>query len=165
MRIIVMSDSHTSFWRVRAIVEANLGADLFIHLGDGEEEYREVAALHPEKRFLGVRGNNDYGSSSPGVATLEAEGVKILYTHGDQYAVRWNRDHLLKVALRAGVKVALYGHSHEAKIEYLEDIYLLNPGSVADSRLTPAGYMMLDITPAGIMPIHRTIDPAPEEYR
>ena len=39
MRIIAMSDSHTSFDKVRQIVERNKEADLFIHLGDGEDDF------------------------------------------------------------------------------------------------------------------------------
>ena len=166
MRIIVMSDSHTAFGRVYTIVERTWQeADLYVHLGDGEEEYLEVAALFPGKKFLHVRGNNDYLSAAPQEITFDADGVTVLCTHGDRYAVRWNRDYLLAAAKKKGARVALYGHSHEALCEYLDDIYLINPGSVADSRLTPAGYLVLDITPQGIVPIQRRIEPSPEEYR
>lgn len=166
MRIIVMSDSHTAFGRVYNIVEKTREeADLYIHLGDGEEEYLEVAALFPDKKFLHVRGNNDYESTAPQELIIDAEGVPILCTHGDRYAVRWNRDYLLAVARKKKVTVALYGHSHEAMSEYVDGIYLINPGSVADGRLTPAGYLALDITPQGIVPVQRRIEPSPDEYR
>mgnify|MGYP005783429601 FL=1 len=166
MRIVVMSDSHTAFGRVYHIVETTQeDADLYIHLGDGEEEFQEVAALFPAKRFLQVRGNNDYQSRAPVQLLLEEAGVRIFCTHGDRYGVRWSRDRLLEAAKEHRAQVALYGHTHEAMTEYLDGIYLVNPGSVADSRLTPAGYLVLDLTPQGIVPVHRKVGPAPEEYR
>ena len=39
MRIVVMSDSHTAYGRVLDIVQCNQSADLFLHLGDGEDEF------------------------------------------------------------------------------------------------------------------------------
>ncbi len=36
MRIIVMSDTHGNFSAIEKIIEKNISADMFIHLGDGE---------------------------------------------------------------------------------------------------------------------------------
>ncbi|MDE7234655.1 MAG: metallophosphatase family protein, partial [Ruminiclostridium sp.] len=48
MKIIVISDTHRDFDAMEKIVNDNRSADLFIHLGDGEREYEEVRAVHPE---------------------------------------------------------------------------------------------------------------------
>jgi len=164
MRIIVMSDSHTAFGRVLDIVSRNQNADLFIHLGDGEDEYDRVAARFPEKTFLAVKGNNDWHSQKPAVGFVTCDGVKIMYTHGHLFSVKWGIDQLIREGVAQDARVVLYGHTHMARKDYVDGRYILNPGSVADSYLTPAGYMVLDITPQGIVPIFRTVEPAPDEF-
>ena len=54
MKIVVVSDSHKEFHKLNSVVENNLDADAFIHLGDGEHEFNDVRNLHPEKSFLFV---------------------------------------------------------------------------------------------------------------
>ena len=164
MRIIVMSDSHTAFGRVLEIVQKNLGADLFIHLGDGEDEYDQVASMYPEKTFLGVRGNNDWRSMKEAVGFITCEGVKIMYTHGDLFSVKWGLERLIKEGVKNNAKVVLYGHTHVARKDFVDGRYIINPGSVVDSRITPASYLALDITPTGVVPVLRKTQPAPGEY-
>ena len=59
----------------------------------------------------------------------------------------------------------LYGHTHVARKDYMDGRYIINPGSVADGSMTDAGYLVLDLTEKGIMPIHRRIDHSVVEYR
>lgn len=161
MRIIVMSDSHTAFGRVLEIVQRNLDADLFIHLGDGEDEYDSIASMHPEKAFLGVRGNNDWRSQKDAVGFITCEGVKIMYTHGDLFSVKWGLDRLIKEGVKQNARVVLYGHTHIARQDFVDGRYFINPGSVVDGRVTPPSYLALDITPAGVVPVLRKVDAAP----
>ena len=51
--------------------------------------------------------------------------------------------------------IVLYGHTHTALQEYREGLWLLNPGSVLDSSHTPAGYLALDLTPTGVVPVFK----------
>ena len=157
MRMVVMSDSHGVYNRVSDIVKKHHEADLIVHLGDGEEEFLQVASLYPAGHFIGVRGNNDFYAQSKKVERIRFGGVPILMTHGHIFGVKFSLNGLLEEALKQNVRVALYGHTHEAKQTYREGIYLLNPGSVADSRLTPTGYMLLDVTDQGIVPVFCTI--------
>lgn len=53
--------------------------------------------------------------------------------------------------------IILYGHTHRALAEYVEGVWYINPGSVWDSSQTPAGYLALDITPAGVVPVLRKL--------
>ena len=158
MTIVVMSDSHTAYGRVLDIVQCNQSADLFLHLGDGEDEFDRVAAQYPEKAFLGVRGNNDWHSEKPAVDFITVEGVKIMFTHGHLFSVKWGLDQLIREGVAQDARIILYGHSHVARKDYVDGRYVINPGSVADGSMTPAGYLVLDITPGGIMPVHRTIE-------
>jgi len=160
-----MSDSHTAFSRVLDIVEHNKTADLFIHLGDGEDEFDQVAEMYPDKAFVGVRGNNDWHSEKPPVALLNLEGVKIMCTHGHLYSVKWGLDQLIREGVSNDARLVLYGHTHVARRDYMDGRYIINPGSVADGSMTDAGYLVLDIAPTGIMPIHRRIDHSVVEYR
>ena len=61
MKILVVSDTHRNFAVLDDIVNENLDADLIIHLGDGENEARDIHNLHPEKPMIYVAGNCDYG--------------------------------------------------------------------------------------------------------
>ena len=60
MKILVVSDTHRNFAVLDDIVNENLDADLIIHLGDGENEARDIHNLHPEKPMIYVAGNCDY---------------------------------------------------------------------------------------------------------
>ena len=51
MKIVVVSDSHKEFHKLNSVVENNLDADAFIHLGDGEHEFNDVRNLHPKRAF------------------------------------------------------------------------------------------------------------------
>lgn len=155
MRIIVMSDSHGDFAQVQKIVRDNLDADLFVHLGDGEEEIDRVKALYPDKRFIAVKGNNDWRSTKPITTFFDCNGVRIMATHGDMFSVKWGLERLMKEGVRQNARVVLYGHTHVARSDYLDGRYFINPGSVTDGRMTKPGYLMLDITEAGIVPVFR----------
>ncbi|MBR6518217.1 MAG: metallophosphoesterase family protein, partial [Oscillospiraceae bacterium] len=50
--------------------------------------------------------------------------------HGDGYYVKMGLLPLRKRCLAMGADIALYGHTHRQYYEYLEGLYLFNPGSV-----------------------------------
>ena len=160
MRIIVMSDSHGSFNRVRRIVDANKDtAQMFLHLGDGVEEFEDVHHMYTSTglAFVAVKGNNDWGSNEQKVRTLFCAGKNILLAHGDQYNVKWGLGEYTRAAREAKADIALYGHTHCAQIDYEDGLYLVNPGSVMDGHITPCSYLALDITPQGVVPVIREI--------
>lgn len=157
MRIIVMSDSHGDFYRVRRIFEENPGADCYIHLGDGARDFEEAGWLFPDTPRRGVRGNCDFGRDEPTSGLLELGGKRIFFTHGHLWGVKQGLDDLEWMAREQRADVALYGHTHRAEALYRDGLWLINPGSVRDSRETPPGYLALDITPAGIVPVLRQL--------
>ncbi|MCI7803722.1 MAG: metallophosphoesterase family protein, partial [Oscillospiraceae bacterium] len=61
MKIIVMSDSHRNYYSLDKIFKGYY-ADLYIHLGDGEEELDRIAVQYPDKQIVHVKGNCDLGS-------------------------------------------------------------------------------------------------------
>ncbi len=159
MRIIVMSDSHGAFYSVKQIFEDNPGADLFIHLGDGARDFEEAGWLFPQTSRKAVRGNCDYAYDLelPLDGLLELDGKRIYYTHGHQYQVKHGLEQMERAGRERNADVVLYGHTHTALAEYRDGLWLVNPGSVTDSSYSPAGYLALDITPAGIVPVLRLL--------
>ena len=128
-KIIVISDSHGNAKEVSALTPLIAENDYFIHLGDGVGDIRELRDLYPDKAYF-CAGNCDYCPQYPTEGVLEADGVRIFYCHGHKYGVK---QELLTLALAAkarGCEVALYGHTHEAKITELEGVTLINPGTL-----------------------------------
>lgn len=148
MRILVVSDTHGSESNLRRAVLAQPSAEVVIHLGDGEEEAARVKRSFPEKMFLQVRGNCDWGSNLPDRALFEAEGVKIFYTHGHIYGVKSGLYNAVCAAREQKAQVLLYGHTHMALTDYEDGLHIMNPGSLGGFR---ASYGTLDITPQGIV--------------
>ena len=152
MKIVVVSDSHKEFHKLNSVVENNLDADAFIHLGDGEHEFNDVRNLHPDKSFLFVKGNCDFADNKT-IRIANAKGIKILCVHGHEHHVHQGLDTLISVAKQNGCKIALYGHTHISSILYEDGVYMVNPGSCAQARGGRNSYAVIDITPSGIMPI------------
>ena len=132
MRILVVSDTHGNDSSLRRAILAQPKAEVVIHLGDGEEELLRAKRAFPEKMFLAVRGNCDFGSDLPLTGEFTAQGVKIFYTHGHYY----------------GVKSGLYTFACAALEDNDDGLYLLNPGSLNSWEAT---YGTVDITPQGIV--------------
>lgn len=151
MRIVVVSDTHRDFFVLKDIVEQNLGVDLFIHLGDGEHELRDVEMLFPDKRFLFVRGNCDYGSIAKASDVVGVDNYKIYFTHGHNCDVRTSLDGLIANAKENHAQIALYGHTHLHYTGYINGVYVMNPGSPYSPRgRREPSYGVIDITGAGI---------------
>lgn len=155
MRIIVISDTHGRYRALSSIVLRNLRADAFIHLGDGEEEFRKLIYDFPDvaPRFHYIKGNCDYGSERPLSMALDiAPGHRIFATHGHRYGVNYDLGTLIQTAKEQNCDIALYGHTHVQLCTYQEGIHIMNPGSASiprDGR--PPSYGFIDITPAGIV--------------
>lgn len=148
MRILVVSDTHGNDSSLRRAILAQPKAEVVIHLGDGEEELLRAKRSFPEKMFLAVRGNCDFGSDLPLTGEFTAQGVKIFYTHGHYYGVKSGLYTFACAARERGAQVALYGHTHNALEDYDDGLYLLNPGSLNSWEAT---YGTVDITPQGIV--------------
>ncbi|MEG1943331.1 MAG: YfcE family phosphodiesterase [Angelakisella sp.] len=153
MRIIAMSDSHGNFNRVRQVVEVNKDTtDIFIHLGDGLDEFDDMHHVYPQLHFVGVKGNNDWGSMEPKVKLITCGGKNIMLAHGDLYRVKYGIADYEAAARDAKATVALYGHTHLACSDYIDGIFLINPGSLMGSYDSSPTYLALDITAQGIVP-------------
>ena len=132
VRIGVFADSHGNLHALRDAVRRAGKLDMAVHLGDYAGDAR---ILTEEGLACGiVRGNNDFGSSSPTELLLDVEGVKIFCTHGPLQSVYWGLDKLYYTAKERGARAALFGHTHRPCLDNNGGLILLNPGSVAEPR-------------------------------
>lgn len=148
MRILVVSDTHGNEQNLRQALLAQPTAEIVIHLGDGEEELERVKRSFPEKMFLQVRGNCDWGSNLPDRGEYTAEGVKIFYTHGHLYSVKSGLYTVVSAARERKAQVLLFGHTHQPLTDYEDGLHIMNPGSLSYYKPT---YGTLDLTPQGIV--------------
>lgn len=152
MRIVVMSDSHGKTGAVSDIVDNNLGrTQMFIHLGDGENESDLIIAEYPHLDFRRVAGNCDYCSRLPLSMIIDAGNARIFACHGHTYAVKGGLEKITAVAKANDCNIILFGHTHERFIHYEDGIYYMNPGSCAlprDGKRPSYGF--IDVTDKGI---------------
>lgn len=153
MRIIVMSDSHGDYFAVEEIIQRNLSADMFIHLGDGERELDKAVMKYPQINIHHVAGNCDYASLSPDMLCLQVEhGHRLIATHGHNYAVKYSLDVIKNTASENKADIILYGHTHSRYWKHEDGYYILNPGSASCPRDGNApSYAFIDVTEKGIM--------------
>lgn len=150
MRIIVIADTHGSFRRMKEIFMKNEDADVFVFLGDGDSELERIRLSYPDKTILSVKGNCDYMSNVPLDGEYEVGGVKLFYTHGHTWGVKYSLDRIFYKAKEIGAKIALFGHTHVRFYEYIDGVHILNPGSAALPRDGKGpSYAFIDITDKG----------------
>jgi uncharacterized protein len=149
MRILVTSDTHRDAFSLRKAILEQTKAEIVIHLGDGADEAQEMKDNFPEKMFLMVRGNCDWGSTLPAFGDVTINGKNIFYTHGYTYQVKYGLREAISAARDHKADILLFGHTHTAMIDYEDGLYIMNPGSLYGSTGT---YGTIDLTSAGIAP-------------
>lgn len=128
-RIIVISDTHGSLRgieKLRPLIEEN---DLIIHLGDGGAEVRKLISDYPKKAYA-CQGNCDLFSPLETEGELQVEKMSVFYCHGHKYGVKSTLLHLAQECKRRDCQIALYGHTHTARIDEIDGVTLINPGSL-----------------------------------
>ncbi|MCR5208161.1 MAG: metallophosphoesterase [Eubacterium sp.] len=147
MRIVVTSDSHRNSRNFFKVIDRHLkNADLFIDLGDSEEEIDLLEMTQPNIRIKGVRGNNDWNRVAPYEQIINFNGKKIFFTHGHHYHVKYGLGELISRARLEGADVCLFGHTHTPYFEIVDGLYVMNPGAICENS-----YGIIDIEPSGIM--------------
>jgi len=84
------------------------------------------------------------GIDLPKARVIEAEGLRIGIAHGEVYP-RADTQQLVYIAKQLDADILITGHSHQPKIEQIEGILLLNPGSPVVPRLADRTVMLLEI--------------------
>ena len=142
IKVIVVSDSHGNRRALDGLDRIFSESDMIIHLGDTSSDGGYIANKYPSKTVV-IEGNCDVISVGEREKVINCEGVNIFCCHGHTYSVKST---LLRLAGRAkelGCKIALYGHTHDAKESEIDGITLLNPGTL--SRYSQNSYLYLVI--------------------
>ncbi len=151
-KILVVSDSHGSYWRLREAIENEPNAKIVFFLGDGERDIEKATEEYPEKFFHKVQGNCDWGSMLPLSVLDEIEGKRIYACHGHSHLVKHGTGNLIAAAKQLNCAVALYGHTHTPCAEYADGVLLFNPGSIREGK-----YGVIDLAENGILPVLRKL--------
>lgn len=151
MRLTVISDSHKKSGAIDRILRHTDSKEIFF-LGDVVGDIDDFVFEYPERNFHIVRGNCDGFCSYPDYDMVKLGAHNILFTHGHNFSVKRGTDRLFEFAKNTGCDIALYGHTHTAKIDYRDGIYLINPGSCSQSRDGADSYAVIDILKEGVLP-------------
>ncbi len=148
MRILVVSDTHGDENGLHEVLMAQPKAEVVIHLGDGERDVENQRYQFPQKTFFQVRGNCDWGSDLPVIGEISIGEIRIFYTHGHAYDVKYGTYEFERAARDHKARIALYGHTHMPETVYRDGLYIMNPGTLHGTYGT---YGIIDITPQGIV--------------
>lgn len=128
MKLVVFSDTHgNNAGMLRAA--ARVSPDVLVHLGDYWRDAAALAEAFPDIPLHRVPGNCDFASRSEADDVFMAGAATVLATHGHIYAVKYGLYALEEAGRGAGASLVLYGHTHTARIDYLDGMTLLNPGT------------------------------------
>lgn len=144
IKLCVFSDSHGFAGNMIAAIEREKPA-LFFFLGDGERDLRALQERFPELPYYAVRGNCDLRSALSSSLSCTVGGVSIFAAHGHLYNVKYepSLETLFDAAREAGAALALFGHTHAARLESRSGITFLNPGTIG--RTAHPSYAVLSV--------------------
>lgn len=63
-----------------------------------------------------------------------AKNIKILFSHGHTFGVKYSLDRIYYKAKEIGAKIVLFGHTHCRYYSYEDGVHILNPGSASCPR-------------------------------
>jgi len=120
-----------------------MDADFFVSLGDSELPHKYLLDLD----VLAIKGNYPRDAGFVYEKLMNIEGKNILFTHGHKQGVSNGIINLISYGMKQDADIVLYGHTHVAKVDQVQDVLLINPGSISKPRsdLMPS-YVILTIT-------------------
>jgi putative phosphoesterase len=153
-RIGIISDTHGL---LRPEAERRLaGVDHIVHAGDiGRPEILD--ALRRIAPVTAIRGNADSGDWA-----REYADTKVVRLAGKSIYVLHDLK-MLYLGACTGIDMIVSGHSHVPKIQNVDGMLYLNPGSAGPRRFSlPITLATLEVTPGGMRPEIHDLRPATE---
>lgn len=147
MKILVISDSHNVILDSQIDDIKREGQfDLLIHCGDKYNDAEQFAEKLQIQKVLNVLGNCDHSviGIEPTIIQ-EIEGKKFIITHGHLFHVKLSLNQLKTYAKKNKADVVLYGHTHRAKNEFIDNILFFNPGSTIFPKDGRASFGVIEI--------------------
>ena len=146
MLIGVISDTHIPYRSSEIpskVFDTFKDVDLILHAGD-IEELSVIKSLESIAPVVAVNGNCDSDLGLNNHEIIEVEDVKIGLSHGVVYP-KGDTQQLCYLAQQLEVNILVTGHTHQAMIEQIGDILLLNPGSPTNPRMADATVMLIEV--------------------
>ncbi len=151
LRALAVSDSHGDHRALKKMLDQFKDVAYIFHLGDYASDADYIAA-NSRAKILSVRGNCDFISDAPYYEEVVILGQRIVLTHGHKLGAKYSFDRLFYYAKEHEAKAILFGHTHVSFCEYMDGIWLVNPGSVSESQSGPPSAAMLLIGEFGVVP-------------
>lgn len=131
MKVLIASDNHRDVESLNDLVHIYKDEiDLWLHCGDSE-----FGSDHSIwQTFKTVKGNMDWEHNFSEVLIEEYKGTTFGVVHGHHHQVRQSMEPMAEVAHDNNVDIMFYGHTHIAKVDQLDDLFFINPGSIAQPR-------------------------------
>lgn len=150
-RALILSDSHGDLKSIQKALDFFGDVEYVFHLGDYASDASYIAE-HSRAIVRSVRGNCDFIAEDPYFDEEVICGNRIILTHGHKLNAKYSIERLYYYALEHEAKAILFGHTHVAMTQFVDGIWLVNPGSVSDPRAGERSAALLLIGEYGIVP-------------
>ena len=136
MKVLVFSDSHGASALAEEMLRRESDCQLVFFLGDGIDEAERLKERYKDKKFILVKGNNDWHSQTDTEAYKYIEGLTVMSCHGHKFNVRFSLRSLLASAESVRANIALYGHTHKSDMynDPVTGICAINPGALCEGK-------------------------------
>ena len=144
-KVLILSDVHGNLPLAEKVINENKNdVDYILYLGDWGHKDRTILK---ENNVIAIQGNHPHESEEEIVKFIQIEDVKIMMTHGHYYSSLSeyvSNKKLIKGS--EGSSLILHGHTHIKKHDEIDEVIILNPGSLSEPRDDSHGsYITLSI--------------------
>ena len=146
MRIILVSDSHGNKDGIEKLF-TNESFDYLFFLGDG---LGDLGMYDNLENVITVSGNCDFFSVTPNERVMKIGNYNIFATHGNKYGVKSGLTKIIEKAERECVNLVFFGHTHKPTIEFINNIYYINPGTFHQNSCGESCFMEVVIEGEGV---------------
>ena len=141
--IVAISDSHGNMPKITSLNGILKECDYIIHLGDTSGDGSRIKREFGDKTIL-VNGNCDPVKLGDDEVIISIEGVKIFATHGHLYSAKTTLNRLYMRGNEENCQIVLYGHTHRAREDKIDEITLINPGNLARYSQNSYCYLVIN---------------------
>ena len=152
MLIAVVADTHGDTNKIYQHLKQK-NPDMLMFAGDYYRDGEKIAQALQIK-YYGVRGNCD--RSEPRARDEEIIMImekRFYILHGHQYGVKQSMSSLYYRTQEVNAEVVIYGHTHIAHLEQIDNIWMINPGSASRPRLdSRSSYVLIEVEKSTFLP-------------